>query len=293
LPAMRRDVLLLCCLALLAVPAAAAAGARVGVWQVSASAHFRILASPGVRPAADACARLEAIRDAFYSSARAAGYQPAPADQPLTWRLIATRADYDAYALRVDCRDASSLDGHYSARSSEVVLFGPRPGVDVVRLAHEAAHQLAFSSGLQRKGVAYPFWVAEGLATCCEGDGTDYGFGSPNPARRGRLMDAWRGGRLEPLSEFVKRVQPDSCDNGKLRDLYAQAWGLFACLSERRPEQLPAYMAKLAGPGPRQPLEAGFEDAFGSPSELEAQWRTFLQGLAAAEATAPAAGHCS
>src|SRR5690606_31731957 len=72
------------------------------------------------------------------------------------------------------------------------------------RTTHEVAHQLAFDSGLQRRGVMYPLWVAEGLATTFEVEvGGVMGPGQDNPVRRHRLEEAYASSSLLPIETLI------------------------------------------------------------------------------------------
>ncbi len=152
--------------------------------------------------------------------------------------------------------------------------------LDTTRLTHEAAHQLAFNSGIQKRGVMYPLWVSEGLATNFEFDGSSTaGLEHRNPARCSGLLEAYAAGQLTPLRQFVVQVTvPPDVHAG--RRYYAQAWGFFQFLLTERPENSRVYLARLAqGGSERRDADAmlrEFMQAFGSPEALEPAWRAFL-----------------
>jgi hypothetical protein len=213
--------------------------------------------------------------------------------EPLEWLCTDDLAAYERLAGQCDTGLPADELSFYSARSNMVaLLYGPR-GVgggagtgafpvqaETWRLSHEVAHQLNFSTGLQARGVLYPFWVSEGLAMCFEtpavGEG---GFAADNPARRDRLGRAHREGRLRPMAEFVLLTAPPAGDEARL-DAYAEAWGMVQFLFRRDPRQFRRYLCALSlrprGPRPAAALAAEFEADFGPTAALQAQWELHL-----------------
>ncbi|MCL5278307.1 MAG: DUF1570 domain-containing protein [Planctomycetes bacterium] len=154
------------------------------------------------------------------------------------------------------------------------------PQFDVTRLTHELAHQLSFNSGIQKRGVMYPLWVSEGLATNFEFDGTgSAGLEHGNVPRCNGLLEAYAAGELTPLRQFVVQttVSPDLHVG---RRTYAQAWGFFQFLLTEYPEGLRGYLQHAANDHleHRDPatMLAEFTEAFGSPDALEVSWNAFL-----------------
>jgi hypothetical protein len=153
---------------------------------------------------------------------------------------------------------------------------------DLPWLWHETVHQLSYSSGLLRPGVLYPIWVSEGLATNFESGISSSGeFRSEYRPRTGRLADAFQRGRLLPLKEFISLVRFRPDEGYDLRDVYAQADGLFRFLLMRRPEQLRNYLASLSQlePGSRSSdeLHTEFVQSFGSIEKAETDWTNFVR----------------
>ena len=149
---------------------------------------------------------------------------------------------------------------------------------------HEGAHQLAFNAGLQKRGVAYPFWVSEGLACTFESPGTPKGFGAfrVNSKRLGQYRDAEARGTTKGMKGLVT-LPPDSPDN--LMDLYAESWALFFFLAKTRPKELSAHLKDLAertnttkhDPAAEWALFTKHFDPEGN--KLEQRWRLFMRGL--------------
>lgn len=253
-----------------------------------------------------------------------AGFALGEIDEPLSWVVFDSPSQYRDFARSADGMDSPYLESYYSARSNHVVLMqADRPSrwsihrfhsrdaqpryvtdagvsgmdqtsggarstddnvLDVRRAVHEAAHQLAFNTGLQKRGVMYPMWVSEGLATNFEADvARELSVGGENGPRLRQLLRAEARGRLMPLDEFVTmvRIPPGRADSAN--DLYAQSWGLFNFLYKARRVQLREYLAHLATlpPTPRSEstMYREFTSAFGPVSRFEQQWDAHLRAL--------------
>ena len=173
----------------------------------------------------------------------------------------------------------------YSAFGGSVLpLSAEGQRFDVTRLTHEVAHQLSFNSGIQKRGVMYPLWISEGLATNFEFDGSvTAGLEHCNAARCKGLLEAYAAGELVPLGQFVVQttVPPDAHIG---RRYYAQAWAFFQFVLTERPENLRTYLGRLGQKRPEHRdtdiLLAEFVGAFGSPETLELAWNAFLARLA-------------
>jgi hypothetical protein len=153
------------------------------------------------------------------------------------------------------------------------------------KTTHEALHQLAFNSRLLKRGVSYPFWLVEGMATNYEVEDPSKGFGPYyiNRARQKQLDEHARAQRLFDLPDFVSRMGAPNGDNQSVGVMYAQSWGLFQFLFKKRHKQMRAYLRGLSAPD-RGPLDAlglleEFENAFGDMNRLEREWQLYLRNL--------------
>lgn len=156
---------------------------------------------------------------------------------------------------------------------------------DIVQTAHEAAHLLAFNSGVQRRGRPYPLWVSEGLATAFETTNPTLRFGPAhdNPLRRRALAEAAQSGHLLPLRELVPIRSRHDIREGQANAVYAQVWGLFHYLWNRDRDALRDYMQGLAT-GRRSAADAeqmlkSFEASFGDIDELDRAYRAWIRQL--------------
>jgi hypothetical protein len=289
----------------------------------TATEHFVLFHEPDAGYVAGACTTLEYAYRHFYEVFSQAGFDLSPSQDRLVWICFPQKSAFSQYALQVEGMDLSWLDGYYSTLTNRVAIVqrdqksrlrqeaapepstsdvpvvvaanrSPHEGVlamsaagprfDVTRLTHEVAHQLAFNSGIQKRGVMYPLWVSEGLATNFEFDTSVIaGLEHCNTARCKGLLEAYAEGDLAPLRQFVVQttVPPDAHVG---RRYYAQAWGFFQFILTERPENLRAYLQRLAQTRPEHhdegTLLAEFTEAFGSPEALELSWNAFLAAQA-------------
>lgn len=286
--------------------------------QVSATEHFAIVHEAGVNYVLGTSQTIELAYKQFYEAFSLAGFDLTRSAERLAWICFPQQSQFDEYALRVEGTDLSRLDGYYSTLTNRVAVVEPSPRLpqreqadaslkpdsrasvvansqrheevlpmstvdsqmDVARLTHELAHQLAFNSGLQKRGVKYPFWVSEGLATNFEFDwlaGT--GFANCSTARRDCLVRTYAAGELVPLRQFVVQASAPSSAS-QSRRYYAQAWAFFQYLLTERGEGLRNYLQGVAAPpaGRRtaKVLLREFADAFGPPEDMESSWNAFL-----------------
>ena len=274
-----------------------------GGYRLSTSRHFLMVHAGDNDSAAALVDLLEDGRARFFKLFGAAGFALHDFDQPLLWELFDTHAQLDRMSFETERRDLSWLDAYYSPRTNRVALVrlqaaapvadqegvaflaSARPqvcttpvvGVDVARVVHELAHQLAFNSGVMERGVAYPVWVAEGLADHFAG------VVSLCANRRSLLASDQRAavtaGRPRPrlpLRELVGlRSVPDD-DPALANTIYDEAESLFGFLLTARRVALLAFLTRVAISGPgiptRRECEAQFDAAFGDIDALETAW---------------------
>lgn len=261
---------------------------------------------------------LEKAQTNFRASIRQAGFETEPPGARLIWVCFRGMDDFDQYSRQSDQVDMTWTDGYYSARTNRVALvlpssvaprqgdgvelagsgrvaqFGPQPDsrpagderLDPRWITHELAHQLSFNCGLQKRGVTYPLWLSEGLATNFESDNDGrFGFGRDNPPRRRTLLNAYTRGRLTSLRRFVMLDHLEAGGEAQARQDYAQCWGLYRFLSQERPAQLRQYLQGLkaleAGSRDGTELRREFIEAFGPMDRVDADWQNWLDGLLA------------
>jgi hypothetical protein len=116
--------------------------------------------------------------------------------------------------------------------------------MNTVKTAHEAAHQLAFNTGIQKRRVDYPLWLCEGLACCFELEDRTNRRGPSvlNTGRIGVLKEALTRGKLISLENFISRPQPAVMDENTMSVFYAEGWALFHYLYKTNRGGLEKYL---------------------------------------------------
>jgi hypothetical protein len=160
-------------------------------------------------------------------------------------------------------------------------LIGQAEDSFMATVAHEAAHQLFFHTGIQSPGKPYPLWLAEGLATVFEveeADDDSVGFFADNARHLAAKRAATVADRLVPLRALVTSdmlgAGADAASGGDMKDFYSQAHVLTSWIARHRPTELRLYLEALkAGvhgdPRKRQPV---FESIFGPVAAMERVW---------------------
>jgi hypothetical protein len=298
-------------------------------FEITTTEHFVLLHEPGAAYVSRTGTALERAYAEFYRLLRQAGFNLARSRNPLVWICFPDQNDFNAYTLQVEAMDLSWLDGYYSTLTNRVAIvqpnqptFGPgesdplperrargpeaaqgRPGagilpmpaggLDIGRLTHELAHQLAFSSGLQKRGVMYPLWVSEGLTTNFEfEESATPSLERCHTVRCRSVLEMRAAGELIPLRQFVVQISvPPDARLG--RQYYAQAWAFFQFILTEHAEGLRSYLRELyqQPPGRRDSriMWREFTRAFGPPEDLEGTWNAFLDRQQGVLASVPPA----
>jgi hypothetical protein len=194
-----------------------------------------------------------------------------------------------------DRRQAVVLTQERTRTSEALAQLNLRAGNALIMLnntksMHEAAHQVAFNIGVQRRLVDYPIWFSEGLACSFE---TEDAQGRKGPAvmnygRIAGIKEALRADRIVPVEAFVRAGSPEKSDHDSLTTFYAESWALFHYLYKYHRVGMEKYLlAQRALPIGRR-IEADdrvrmFKEAFGD--DLEALNKKFVAYLKSLPAT--------
>lgn len=270
-------------------------------FSVSSTEHFFVAHDAGPTEAGKLAHRLEEAFSQFQSFFEQSGFELQVPACRLNWISFTDPEHFVDYVRRAEKTDVSHLTGYYSARTNRVVIVkSPQPSVPAdwrqppdsdiaaiagyhdpnqfVKVAHELAHQLAFNTGLQKRGVMYPLWVSEGLATQYE-TCLSYCF-STNIARSSRLKEMQQNRRLIPLENLIT-ITRLPIEPGEAEDLYAQSWGFFNFLLSRHPDVLKTYLENLyqIKPGFRSEtiIRQEFSHCFSSIDHLNNQWLDYIR----------------
>jgi hypothetical protein len=261
---------------------------------------------------------LERTHDLFFEQFKKAGFEPQPLGQKLVCVLLGKQEEFVEYLERV--RDSPGQPppakkpasepgnakrrvgaGSYSERTNRIQMCDIRAIVplsnragdtarfereNVVRIAHEAAHQLSFNTGVLKRQVGYPPWLGEGLATNFEFSDAEKPFGplTTNLSPRAtRLKQLCADEKVMPLRQIITMSPSEARQPENRGPVYVQGWGLYRFLFTARPQQLKRYQASLADrpPGPvrRSEVLVTFEAAFGPIDEVDPEWKQFLKRL--------------
>jgi hypothetical protein len=156
---------------------------------------------------------------------------------------------------------------------------------NAAKIQHEAAHLLAFNTGLQAREVDYPAWLSEGLASQFEAQDTQLPSASLrwNPDYGPAITSALGGRDLVPLEVFLFREQPQDLGAKPLFTWYAQSWALFKFLYLEHRTGLGRLLEAYRREAPRRPIPPErhrqlFQEAFGGdPGGVEKGFLWHLQ----------------
>jgi hypothetical protein len=201
------------------------------------------------------------------------------------------------HAIREGGRGLSAnLRGYYSHQTNRIVMYDEDSQADSaawqrnhLTLIHEAAHQIAFNSGLHSRYAPPPRWLVEGLGCLFEAPGIWNASTYPNRSDRvnsTRLANFVRRRESRRDGFLVHLLTEDESlfrRDGELA--YAQAWALTFFLSEQEPKRYLRYLTLTASRAPDRTLTAQeklseFASIFGDDwSMLEARCLRLVQSL--------------
>ncbi|MCG3133106.1 MAG: hypothetical protein HMLKMBBP_00199 [Planctomycetes bacterium] len=191
-------------------------------------------------------------------------------------RGASARAARDALDARLAAVRADESSARESVEGLEREIEARRRALDehveresFASVTHEAAHQVAFATGVCRAGQ--PLWLVEGIATLFEvqGRGT-FVPDAPNRARLGDLRGARAAGRRTRLADILSDRVLAAGAAGRSA-AYAECWSVVHFLARKHPAALAAAVAE------RDPARVA---ALVLP--LETEWESFLKPLVAA-----------
>ncbi|HVS69652.1 MAG TPA: DUF1570 domain-containing protein [Phycisphaerae bacterium] len=155
------------------------------------------------------------------------------------------------------------------------------------KTTHEAAHQLAFNTGIQKRLVDYPLWFSEGLA--CSFEAEDHtGHRGPailNPGRVEEVHELMAANKLMPLDKFIVNPRPASMSDDDLEVIYAEGWALFHYLYRTNRNGMEKFLDAYNNEKPLMEIPITeqrkiFTDSFGSDLDaLDTQFKAYLRTL--------------
>ncbi|NOZ41256.1 MAG: DUF1570 domain-containing protein [Planctomycetes bacterium] len=172
------------------------------------------------------------------SAGNAIGYYSFQTNRIVMYDLTGSQAFRREYSRRGSKKDITAL---LQTREAEPL---------VATIIHEATHQIAFNSGLQKRYADNPVWLSEGMAVY---------FETPNLSSR-RLWSGTDKVNYSRWDRFRKNVRNDKAanlktliaDDSRLRhprtavDGYAEAWAWNYFLIKWHPKEYTKYLETLA-----------------------------------------------
>lgn len=243
-------------------------------FQIHETAHYVIVYNTGRAYAEWVGGLFERLHRGFYNYWKKRGVKLQAAELPMIAMVFNDQGSYARYSRPELGEGADSIVGYYSLRSNRVITFDltgrgelrtpKRPGSlalinkvlaspqampTVATIIHEATHQLAYNSGLQRRYAENPLWLSEGLAIYFETPDLKSsrgwrGIGSVSEVRLRRLRS---GLSRHTYGDFLQLLTDDESLRGESAVMrYAQAWGWCHFLSRRYPKEFSAYISELS-----------------------------------------------
>ena len=254
--------------------AAALAAELGGGATATVTPHYAIASTASPEFTAFVAELLEHFRTAFVAEF---GPLPEPAG-PLPVAILGDRAAFAAFVNRPG-RVGGIVDpnsrGFYDPVTNRVVLYdfaadapagrvraaAAAEAANVATVVHEAAHQLAYNTGLHARLADNPVWITEGLAMLCEPTDRRHplgwrGFGRRNADRFKQFKALLATRRRDPNLRGTNPLEQLVATDGLFRDpataanAYAAAWALTDHLRRKQPEAFRAYLADLAAKPP-------------------------------------------
>ena len=228
-------------------------------FEVSGTGHYLVVHPPGQRH--KWAPRFEQIYRAFVRYFKVRGLRVPTPRVPLIAVVFPDETSFRKYALKQGTKIPPRWLGYYSRISNRIIVYDVTSKttnsklwhVNAATVIHEAAHQLAFNTGVHNRFTPPPRWLAEGLGTLFESRGVW------NSATHPHLKDRVNLGRLNDFREYLPRRKTGSLarfisDDRMFRSdpvaAYAEAWALTFFLSEKYPRQYIDYLSRTASKQP-------------------------------------------
>lgn len=193
----------------------------------------------------------EQLHRGFYTYWKNQGWELPPPTYPLIALVFADRASYDAYALEDVGEAARSTIGYYNLETNRMITFNvPDIERNVATIIHEATHQLAYNSGLQKRFADNPMWVSEGMAVFFESPdfNTKNGWrsiGKVNMVNLARFKNYVPRRGSESLAKLLAddmRFRQESTAS----DAYSEAWAMTYFLLRTKKKEYTQFLKKLS-----------------------------------------------
>jgi hypothetical protein len=233
---------------------------------------------------------------------------------PMVALIFRTQQEYLDYAKR-DFNGAENTFGYYIQTTNRLATFDLTgvegmipPGMKIQReeliteifsrpeaerqvatILHEACHQIAFNTGLQKRLGDNPLWVSEGIATFFESPdfNSSTGWGGTGKVNRYNLANLRAYGLNRPADSLLKLLSNDDLlrNSNTATAAYAESWGLTFFLIKRRSKQYVEYLSLLESRSPGEKADSkqrldDFKKCFGEDLvSLDKEFVRFIGSL--------------
>ena len=262
-------------------------------YEVTGTSHYLVV-HPS-RPRDLWANRFESLFRSFELYFGSRGLVSASPKFPLVAIVFSNRPAFVAHARRTGAKLPDSAIGYYSPRSNRILMYDQSASQSdhdwhhhAKTIIHEAAHQMAYNTGVHQRSAPPPRWCSEGLASMFEAQGVwDRRHHRDRSARINRPQ-------LDRFQRSLTDRRPNSLSRFLMNDraffedsecFYAESWALTFFLAETQPKNYTKYLQvtasrkPLSGYGPSERIE-DFVEIFGRDLDLfEAHYLRFIQRL--------------
>lgn len=240
--------------------------------------------------------RFEELYRSFVHYFSARGWQVAEPRFPLVAVVYPRQVDFMRQARREGVAASGGLLGYYSPTTNRILLYDATAGranrdwsINAETVIHEAAHQVAFNTGIHTRFASEPRWVVEGIGMLFESRGVWQSRQFPHqPDRVNRVqLSEYRryAASRRKAGAIAELISSDRAFSADTSGAYAEAWALSFFLIESEPKKYFQYLAKTAAAKPfsdyRGPERLkDFTDVFGADLRMfDARMQRFLASL--------------
>lgn len=193
----------------------------------------------------------EQLHRGFFTYWKNLGWELPDTTYPMVALVFANRESYDAYAVADVGEAARATIGYYNLETNRMTTFNvPNVERNIATVIHEATHQLAYNTGLQKRFADNPMWVSEGMAVFFESPD----FSNP---RGWRSIGKVNSVNLQRFHRYAPRRGAESlttllADDTRFRqeasmaDAYSEAWALTYFLIRTKKKEYIQFLKKLS-----------------------------------------------
>ena len=209
---------------------------------------------------------------------------------PLVSLVLKDRSEFLVHAGAEIGETAESVIGYYHLGTNRMMTYNVADFErNVATIIHEATHQLAYNSGMQRRYADNPMWVSEGLATYFEAPDRRNpnkwrGIGQVNRVNLAR----WRKYEPNRPQESLLTLLSDDMryrSSATAEAAYAEGWALSYFLIKTKRKQYVDYLRQLSASKPATERSTGeriemFQQAFGTTlAELDKEFLQYMKRI--------------